>query len=599
MEIIVFIILFLVFTSIIAIGAYIQRRRISLLYESLKQAKEELEKHKASITVQNKDDDEDAQLKYKLFTTISHEFRTPLTLIIGSIDKISEASQKEDKTATQQYLQTLKRNSQLLLRLFNQVINYQEIEAKSMNLNTSKANMVKFIENICAAFDSLAKHYHIGLIYEPKIDSLDVWFDADKIENIIYTLISNSLNYTPEGGAIKISVYLEKIKIPEFYCITIENTGLGIPEDEVDKIFEPFYQPKIPQIRKYENTGIGLSLVKSMVQIHFGEINVKSSVKESADTANSFNTCYVIKLPLNNPNLKSEDCIIRENETSYSSATLNDLSHTKKQNLLLSPESSTEKPKQEILIVEDNEELLQFVFDSLEDNYSVLTATNGADGFEIAVRHIPDLIISDIMMPLMNGMELCQKLKKDLRTSHIPVVLLTARTSEEHKIEGYECGADDYISKPFTMSLLNVRIRNLIETRRALRKSFGKEISIQPTNKLITSVDANFLEKVIAIIEENIEDSNFDVETLSKEVGISSRHLLNKIQNLTNSTPVELIRTIRLKRAEQLLLLKKSTIAEIAYEVGFSDPNYFSKCFAKMYGKTPKEYMDMKQNIDN
>lgn len=216
----------------------------------------------------------------------------------------------------------------------------------------------------------------------------------------------------------------------------------------------------------------------------------------------------------------------------------------------------------------------------------------------MAIEYMPDLIISDIMMPQMDGTTMCHQLKNDQHTSHIPIILLTAQTTDEQKIEGYESGADDYVSKPFDMVLLKSRIKNLLDIRIALRKSFRNEIRIQPSDKLITPIDANFLEHVMGIIEKNLDNSNFDVETLSKEIGISSRHLLNKLQNLTDYSPVELIRTLRLKRAEQLLLQRKTTIAEVAYDVGFSDPNYFSKCFVKQFGQTPKEYIESKQKVE-
>jgi YesN/AraC family two-component response regulator len=251
-----------------------------------------------------------------------------------------------------------------------------------------------------------------------------------------------------------------------------------------------------------------------------------------------------------------------------------------------------DRQKPVILVVEDNDDLKKFIFESLQVQYDILLAKNGVEGLNKAIEYMPDLVVSDIMMPLMSGTEMCHQLKNDQRTSHIPIILLTARTADEHKIEGYEAGADDYVSKPFNMVLLSTRIKNLIEIRVALRKTFRKEICIKPTDKLITPVDANFLEHVMAIIEQNMENSNFDVETLSKAIGLSSRHLLNKLQSLTDYSPVELIRTLRLKRAEQLLLQRRTTIAEIAYEVGFSDPNYFSKCFVKQYGKTPKEYIE-------
>jgi YesN/AraC family two-component response regulator len=375
---------------------------------------------------------------------------------------------------------------------------------------------------------------------------------------------------------------------------------LGIPADEIEKIFEPFYQARIQQIRKYEGTGIGLSLVKNMVQLHHGELFVKSSTKDNHKPADDYTTCFKLKLPLENSLFQPEEILLNDaNEevktkipTFLEEDEINEFAEPIQQ---VEIENISNRQRPVVLVVEDNDDLKQFIFESLQDQYVFLLAKNGVEGFNIAIEHLPDLIVSDIMMPLMTGTEMCHNLKNDQRTSHIPIILLTARTADEHKIEGYESGADDYVSKPFNMVLLSARIKNLIEIRISLRKSFRKEIFIKPTDKLVTPVDADFLEHVLAVIEKNMDNSNFDVETLSKEIGLSSRHLLNKLQNLTDYSPVELIRTLRLKRAEQLLLQKKATIAEIAYEVGFSDPNYFSKCFAKQYGKTPREYIEAKR----
>jgi YesN/AraC family two-component response regulator len=309
----------------------------------------------------------------------------------------------------------------------------------------------------------------------------------------------------------------------------------------------------------------------------------------------------VYKLPFGNIRFRSgtKDYTGNSEMIHHTTPIMEKINHTediRERSRMENPKITDEK--QLILMVDDNEELLNFIVNSLHDQYDVLMAKNGVEGFDMAIEYTPNLIISDIVMPLMNGFDMCYKLKTDQRTSHIPIILLTAHATDESRMEGYGCGADDYISKPFNIVLLHTRINNLIENRIALRKSFKKEDNFLPARKLITSADTNFMEKVLTVIEKNMDDSDFDIEKLSRELGISSRQLLNKLQNLTEYTPVALVRALRLKRAEKLLLQRKATIAEIAYEVGFSDPNYFSKCFTKMYGKTPKEYMGSKQTVN-
>jgi signal transduction histidine kinase/AraC-like DNA-binding protein/ligand-binding sensor domain-containing protein len=599
-----FILLLTVFIATIALYEYRAIRRnhkLSRLNKSLSKVKIQLEEQKEQILEQNKREQENNQLKFKFFTSISHEFRTPLTLILGSIDKIIETNHKTDKT-TGKYLKTLYRSAQQLLRLINQLMDFRKLETESMNLKVAKGNITRFINNICETFSNLAQRYQIKLIFESKTNNLMVWFDVDKVEKIMFNLISNALKFTPDGGVIKVSLFTDDLKSSNqlYYYITVEDTGLGIPDVEIERIFDPFYQSSIQQIRKYEGTGIGLALVKYMVQLHHGELKVTSSIKDVSELFSHYTTCFTIKLPLGDSHFKSEEIDLK-NEILPNNDPVLEMDETEEfhdDRSQINSELSDDRQKPFILIVEDNEDLQRFIFDFLHEQYVVILSKNGIEGYIAAVEYMPDLIVSDIMMPLMSGTEMCHKLKNDQRTSHIPIILLTARTTDEHKIEGYQSGADDYVSKPFNNVLLSARIKNLIDIRIALRKAFKQEIVIQSTETLTAPVDANFLDKVIVIIEKNMDNSNFDVEMLSKSIGISNRHLLNKLQNLTDSTPVELIRTLRLKRAKELLLQKKTTIAEIAYEVGFSDPNYFSKCFGKQYGKPPKEFIESNQKIN-
>jgi CheY-like chemotaxis protein/AraC-like DNA-binding protein len=470
-------------------------------------------------------------------------------------------------------------------------MDFRKLEANSMELHISKGNIVKFIESIYGNFNSLANNYNISLDFYSNFPGNDSWFDADKIEKIVYNLVSNAVKFTPEFGKVKLSLIKEDDDQNHGKIfIIVEDTGIGIPDEEKEKIFEPFFQGRTVPLRKHEGTGIGLSLVKNLVELHHGKLHVKSAFKKQKSGKHDFTTSFSVEIPLNEENYVPSEIELREID--LPDIEIDEIFESEQ----IESSDNNERPSglPLVLLVEDNEDLSQLVKDSFKGIYHVEWAKNGEEGYNKTIEILPNIIISDIMMPVLNGIEMCKKIKNNSSISHIPIILLTAKNTDDSQIEGYKAGADDYISKPFSIPILIARVKNLIESRDILRKKFRNELEINTIGKIVPIKEKDFMQKVLDIIEQNISNSDFDVESLSREVGVSSRHLLNKIQSLTDYTPVEFIRTIRLKKAEQLLLNTKLTISEVAYDVGFADPNYFGKCFQKHFGKSPKEFLASK-----
>ena len=553
-----------------------------------------LEEQKEQILQQNILEKERNLGKIRFFTNISHEFRIPLTLVTGMIDTLSEKTFKKNPSFFKNQLSTIKRNANQLLRLIDQLMDFRKLENDSMVLKISKSNLVRFIEDICNSFAVFAQKHRIKLKFSTKIKKLEAWFDQNKVERILYNLISNAIKFTSEGGCISIKLNSIKINTTTFAEIIIEDTGIGIADDEIKKIFEPFYQVKNVNKSKYEGTGIGLSIVYNLIKLHHGNMEVISTTDKNYHLKRGFSTRFTINVPIEKSVYKDNE-IIQATEISdpiKDSVYYYDDYELDNTNSLQGDIKLTNKRAQPlIIIVEDNNDLRRFIVNELSNYYKVIDASNGSDGFKLSVANMPDLILSDIMMPEMSGVELCDKLKTDIRTSHIPVILLTARTTDENKIEGFQIGADDYITKPFNISLLIARINNLLAIRLNLRQKFNKEEFTQLDDKYVTSIDKQFMQKVKTIVENNFSDHLFGVQELSNEIGISRRHLLFKLQNLIDMTPNEYIKNFRLKIAAHYLKSKKASISEIVYEVGFNDISYFSKCFTKYFGMNPSKYI--------
>ncbi|MCX7985942.1 MAG: ATP-binding protein [Bacteroidales bacterium] len=508
-------------------------------------------------------------MKIKFFTNISHEFRTPLTLIISPLEKIIKTL-KDNELKSQLVL--IHRNAQRLLRLVNQLLDIRRMEVEEFKLHPRYADIVAFVKEITYSFTDIADSHYIQYSFHSNVASLHMFFDTDKVDKIMYNLLSNAFKFTPQGGKISVNMHYEPNGSANensgWVEISVKDTGIGIPEDKQEKIFEQFFQHDTPGNIINQGSGIGLALVKEFVKLHQGTIRVESEPDKGS--------CFIVNLP-----------VVTESEVSLLNVEENISSSDEE----IQDGNPTRQHKSfSVLIIEDNHDLRFYLKDNLRHRYTVYEASDGNDGYQKACSLFPDLVISDIVLPGMNGIEICKKIKTDRRLSHIPVILLTAHTETDQKLSGFEAGADDYITKPFTYEILESRIRNLIRQREALRKSFQKQIELEPSPVEVVSLDKKFIQKAIEIVEKNIDNTDFSVEELSHELNMSRVNLYKKLLSLTGKTPIEFIRVIRLKRAAQLLKGSQLTIAEISYKVGFNNPKYFTKYFKEEYGMLPSVY---------
>lgn len=530
------------------------------------------------------------QRKLNFFTNISHEIKTPLTLILAPLDKL--LSLNEGNNRVQHQLMLMKRNGERLVRLINQLLDFRKFESGNMQLQAAEGNIVRFVREVVIAFDSYAQHLNVNLQVEADKKSIRVYFDRDKFEKILYNLLSNALKFTRPEGTIVVRIKEETPANNQNHLVTIEveDNGAGISPDKVPRIFEQFKHFDEDGINLH-GTGIGLAFTKGLVEMHKGQISVES--RAETDTLPG-KTSFRVTIPVGKNHLDAHELIAdykdSENIANYFSneqkGKNSEFLEERKVKVL-----ATMGEIPEMLIVEDNKEVINFLSEHFEDKFHIHTAYNGKEGIEKALSLVPDIIISDVMMPLVSGTELCRTLKTDNRTSHIPIVLLTARAPMIYKIEGLETGADDYITKPFSINIVEARVWNLLEQRQKLRERYRKEITLQPQNLAISSPDEVFLDKIMAYVEMHIANPALNVEDLAAEVFMSRTTLYRKIKALTNQTTVELIRAVRLKRAAQLLETQAYSISEIAYMTGFTEINYFRKCFKEQFNQTPTEYI--------
>lgn len=510
-------------------------------------------------------------LKTTFFTNISHELRTPLTLIIGPLKELLERYPKDN------LIKLMERNSNRLLTLVNQLLDISKLEAGQMKPELSKQNITKYFKTLTSAFSSLAESKEIE--FEITLNPTDVWgyIDTDKIDKIITNLLSNAFKFTPAKGKVEIkSKYLNNFKQ---VSLEITDTGIGIEKEKLDKIFDRFYQVDDTQNRKFEGTGIGLALVKELVEVLKGKITVMSK----KDIGTTFN----IILPIDAETWKEN--IVNEIEvTSLKSQTTID------KNLNAEPGNTTKQVDNEaiMLIVDDNEDIRTYIKSIFESEFQIIEAVNGKDGIEKATTQIPDIIISDLMMPEMDGFEFCKALKSDEKTSHIPIVMLTAKANVESRIVGFELGADDYLIKPFNSHEMQARVKNLLCIREKLRKYFQKNKKTDDNDLKVNIIDEQFIKKIKETIEAHLADSQFSIEQLADEVSLSTTQLRRKIKALSNQTIVEFIRIYRLEKAAKLLSQNAGNVSEIAFNVGFDSLSYFSKVFQETYGVLPSDFRE-------
>lgn len=518
------------------------------------------------------------QMKSQFYANISHEFRTPLTLILGQIESVMSSDIDNREKGK---LQVANRNARRLLKLINELLDLSKLEAGSMGLYAENNNIVPFLKNLFFSFESLAAQKKIAITFESISDTVTVFFDTDKLEKVFYNLISNAFKFTPENGAIKIRITAATDGSIE---ITVKDSGCGIPEDKLENIFDRFYQVDGSNTREQEGTGIGLALAKELILLHKGTIRVNSKPGSGSEFIVTLPFEYAVQLK--NPvslNLSQE---IKSEALKTGFDDIEPLDATVQAN-----QHSTGN-KKIILIVEDNLDVRNYIREQIEGDYQVVEAMHGEQGLNVAQEIVPDLIITDVMMPKMDGYQFCNALRLDEKTSHIPVIMLTARGGLEDKIEGLESGVDAYLTKPFSAKELKATIKNLLNQRIQLRKRFSKSMVIKPSEVSLVSADQAFMEKVIQTIESNFSDEQFSVDMLAEKVNMGVTQLNRKLNALIDQPPGQLIRTFRLQRASGLLKQKAGSVSEIGYQVGFTDNAYFSRAFKKQFGCSPSEYAD-------
>ena len=561
-------------------------RELEVTNIEISKQKEELSEQRDQLISLSKNLEDATHAKLVFFTNISHEIRTPLTLLHGPLESILQ--NEKLSTDGSRLIQLMRKNVQVLMKLIDQIIEFRRFENGKMQMYFTLSDLKTFISDIYDSFFELSKKKHIHLKFTASDDDFTVWFDSDKMEKICYNLISNALKFTPENGHVKISLSKVVHNNEHFARLTISDSGPGISEQHIHHIFDRFYKAD-PHAT---GSGIGLALTKVVVELHNGNIDVTST--EGKGTIFSFQIPFKQKDILiseqypvlsNNFN-RGEEIVLIENE---SNAIDEDENSNIEPNNIEPNNSAVEKPT--ILVVEDNSDVQIYIKTLLKNDFEIIEAVNGQEGFTKAMKFVPDLIISDVMMDLMDGFELCKNIKENISTSHIPVMLLTACAMDEQRAMGFESGADAYIPKPFNESLLKIRVRKIIENREKVKEYFQENLTFGERKESVAEIDKTFITKFRKVVEANLIDSDLNVDEIGKSLGLSRVQLYRKIKSLTNFAPNELVRTIRLKAAEQLILKSEKNISEIAYDTGFSSPSYFSKCFKEYFNESPTDFL--------
>lgn len=520
--------------------------------------------------------------KLQFFTNISHEFRTPLTLIINPLEDIL----KSKKISPEIYnkLKIVHKSSDRLSRLINELMDFNKLEFNKISLQAKKVEVVSFTEAVIGYFYEEASARNIAVNFESPVDELEDWLDPKMLEKILFNIISNAFKFTPDNGSIHISIntsetenelIIDGNKVPSF-SITIADTGSGIRKKDLNKIFDRFYQVNNLNKEYYGSTGIGLEVVKEFVELHKGKIEVESQLGQG--------TSFKITFPLGSSLYKGSEIIDQKYKIEHKNELL---SEPVQNEIEYNSETETQKAYT-ILIVEDNTELRNYLKEELSKSYKVITAENGKKGYDLAVQKLPDLIITDVIMPVMDGLELCKKIKGDLKTSHIPLLMLSAKAMVKDRLEGIDSGADMYLSKPFELDILKSSLAQLITSRQIMFKKFYSGITKQGKEKT-TSLDNDFIQKILHFINENISEPELTVELLSSKIFLSRSQLYRKIKTLTGVSVNEFIRNVRLEKAKQLIEQGNNNINEISFKVGFTSPSYFAKCYKIKYGHLPTQ----------
>lgn len=540
-------------------------------------------------------------LKLRFFTDISHELRTPLTLITAPLENILE--EKELPNGIREQLSVVERNAKRMLRLVNQILDFRKIQNKKMKMQVQLLEIVSFTRKVMEYFEAVAKERNISYNIETDKNAVYLWVDADKYEKIIYNLLSNAFKYTPDGKSIKITIKENEDTV----SISVIDEGVGITENKKKKLFVRFENNIETKGVSQLSTGIGLSLIKDFVDMHKAEITVTSKLEEGS--------CFKIDFKKGKEHYDDKVEFL-QNDMNYSTCATDVITeNTENETVKENEDEEIDASKDIMLIVEDNSELRQFLHGIFAKDYHIIEAANGEQGKEKALKHIPDIIISDVMMPIKDGFQMMQELRNEITTSHIPLILLTAKTAIESKLEGLEYGADDYITKPFSATYLKARVKNILQSRLKIQESYRKKLlnsgwkaadDKKENNDIkmpeMSPSDQKFMNKLIELMESRIDNSDLIVDDLVKDMAVSRSVFFKKLKTLTGLAPVEFIKEIRINKAIKLIESGEFSITQVAYMVGINDPRYFSKCFKQKMGMTPSEYRDQinrKQDILN
>ena len=562
-------IILLLFAALLAIivRAYWTKNRMNM---ELSRQKKKLEEQRDQLISLSKQLEEAPHAKLVFFTNVSHDFRTPLTLVADPVEQLLE---DKDLTSKQRsLLKVVHKNVHILLRLVNQILDFRKYENDKLELVRANMNLRVQLQEWSHSFQTLALKKHIHFVLEVNDDRADYLMavDAEKMERVYFNLLSNAFKFTPENGTITVTLStLTKEEGGRYARLVVADTGSGISVQHIRHIFDRFYQIDV----NHAGSGIGLALAKAFVELHGGEI--------TADSVEGKGTVFTVDIPMTVVEEPSADLVQEPRITQQTVVEeLEDME---------TEEQIPDENKECILIIDDNADVRDYVKSLLKEEYTVIEAPDGRAGLKKAMKYVPDAIICDVMMPVMDGLECCRKLKTELQTSHIPVMLLTACSLDEQRIQGFECGADSYISKPFNSKLLLVRLRNLMDNHKRLKQFFGDKTTL--SKESVSDVDKGFVDRFRELIEENLADSELSVEDLGGKMGLSRVQLYRKIKALTNYSPNELVRIARLKKAASLLASSEKTISEITYEVGFTSPSYFTKCYKEYFGESPTDFL--------
>ena len=538
------------------------------------------------VQIEKEKSEELVQAKLRYFTNISHDLLTPLTIVTCLIDD----AEITYKNKIPQF-EMIRANVNRLKRLLQQILDFRKVESGNMKLKVTLGDIVSMVREVCNSnFKPLIQKKKLSFTFESSEDVIQAYFDMDKIDKVVFNLLSNAYKYTEEGGEIKIALSTYSQNKHTYLSIIVSDTGQGITPEDLDRIFTRFYTNR--HWKSSETNGIGLSLTKDLLVLHHGTISVESEIGKG--------TVFTVSIPIDKDSYTEDEINVELSQNFIGNSKGDSIVDTESHILDLEQlkgedveNIETEVSDIHLLLVEDNEELLYLMQRILSRHYHVMMAKNGMEALELIKGNEVDIIVSDVMLPEMDGLELCRIIKGSLETSHIPIILLTAKNTAEDRIECYNAGANAYISKPFELKVLEARIRNFLAEKKSKQEEFRSDVDINLETLGGSSIDNEFMDKVISIIQNKMSEPNFDVIQLADDIAVSKSSLYRKIKAMTGLSPVELIRNIRLKHARQLLKNKSVTISEVAYSCGFSNPKYFATCFREEVGMSPKEYQKM------